>query len=152
MGKNIIKTNQKTVVKINLGIMTEPGFLDIDGKKLPFKLKSNSVTLLSCRNLVEKINPLNDGFIKFMNECWRVLKEGGQFRILTPYAGSMGYWADPTNVNGCTPHTFQYFDPNNKAGLYTLYKPKPWKVEQSFFQSDGVMEVLLSKILSNEKK
>lgn len=35
--------------------------------------------------------------IKFMNECWRVMKEDGQLLISTPYAGSFGYWQDPTH-------------------------------------------------------
>ncbi len=136
----------KKVIKVDLGLNPQPGFTFIDGRKKKFPLKDNSVTLLSSANLVEKINPADKGFIKFMDECWRVLKIDGQFRIITPYAGSMGFWADPTNVNGCNAQTWFYFDPTSKTGLYNAYKPRPWKINQCFFQSDGNMEVLLSKL------
>lgn len=132
------------VIKVDLGLGKQEGFKSINGLKPPFSLKDNSVTLLSCVNLVEKIQPKD--FIKFMDECWRVLKIYGQFRILTAYAGSTGYWADPTNVNGCNAQTWMYFDPTSPTKLYQVYKPKPWKVDRCFFQSDGIMEVLLIKL------
>jgi SAM-dependent methyltransferase len=148
----------KKVVKIDLsGGIPAVGFESIYPKSLSavdaakflenkIPLKSDSVTLLMAGHLVEHINPANKGFIKFMNECWRVLKVGGQLMISTPYAGSTGYWADPTHVNGCNAQTWYYFDPTSPTGLYTAYNPKPWKTERCFFQSDGVMEVLLIKL------
>lgn len=148
--------NNKSVIKIDLsGGTSSPGFLSIYPKplnalqaaqfvekKLP--LKSNSVTLLMAGHLIEHIEPRK--FITFMDECWRVLKEGGQFMISNPYAGSTGFWADPTHINGVNAQTWYYFDPTGPTGLYDTYKPKPWRVDRCFFQSDGVMETLLVKL------
>lgn len=115
----------------------------LEGK---WNVPDESVTLLMAGHIVEHINPANKGFIKFMDKAWKTLKIGGQMMISTPYATSTGYFADPTHVNPCNAQTWYYFDPTNATGLYTTYKPKPWKVDRCFFQSDGVMEVLLVKI------
>ena len=37
------------------------------------------------------------GFIRFMDEVWRILKPEGQFMISIPFAGSTGYWQDPSH-------------------------------------------------------
>lgn len=111
-------------------------------KRLPFK--DSSITLLSASHLLEKIP--RDRFIKFMDECHRVLKIGGQFRIAAYYGGSTPFWADPTHVNGLTVQSWNFFDPETMGGvLYQRYKPKPWKIEQVYVQTECTMEVLLSK-------
>lgn len=136
-----MKLNHKKIIKVDL-VNKQPGFIHVNGRKDKFPFKDNEVTLLLASNLINKIEPKR--FIKWMNECHRILKEGGQFLIQTPYAGSMGYWADPENINGCTPQTWQYFVP--ETPLYQQYKPKPWKVDRCSFQADGLMEVLLVKL------
>jgi SAM-dependent methyltransferase len=87
--------------------------------------------------------------LDFMNEVWRVMKPGGTFAIAVPYAGSRGFWQDPTHINGCNEVTWQYFDPDYP--LYTIYKPKPWKIRKGFpvYQVQGNMEVILEKISEN---
>ena len=111
-------------------------------KKLPFK--DNSITLLSASHIIEKIP--RERFIDFMNECWRVLKEDGQFRIAAYYGGSTPFWADPTHVNGLTIQSWSFFDPEMMGGqLYQKYKPKPWKIQQCYVQVECTMEILLSK-------
>ena len=157
--KNLLKSKEGEVLKVDLGCGQEkqPGFISLDGRGLlgvdivhdledfPYPLPTNSVTLIKAGHVVEKINPLNKGFIKFMDELWRILKYDGQLLISTYYAGSAGYWSDPCNVNGCTNHTWKYFDPLDPSGLYKAYKPKPWKVDKCVAQPDGIMEVLLIK-------
>ncbi len=54
--------------------------------------------------------------------------------------------ADPTHVNGCTMQTWSFFDPEGVGGaLYNKYKPKPWKLESCYVQTQATMEVLLRK-------
>lgn len=142
-----MKLNHKKVIKVDL-VGKQEGFIHADGKKMKLPFKDNEVTLLMAANLVNKIEPKK--FVKWMNECWRILKEDGQFLIQTPYAGSVAYWADPENINGCNAQTWHYFDPESQMGLYHLYKPKPWKVDRCAFQVDGIMEVLLIK--RNDKR
>ncbi len=116
---------------------------DIENLPLPFK--DETFTLLSASHVLEHINPHKFGFIKFMDECWRILKHDGQFRIATPMGGSMHFLADPTHINPIVPHTFHYFDPMQVTGLYKQYRPKPWAIQQIFWNPDGNIECLLSK-------
>ena len=144
------------IIKLDLAGDTPAGFISLEKdvrhnyKKVPYPIKDSSIDLIMASRVVEKINPADGGFIKFMNELWRVLKYGSQLMISTPYAGSALYWGDPTNINGCNASTWFYFDPEHPTGYYQRYKPKPWKIEQTFFVADGIMEVLLTK--RHEKK
>lgn len=85
-------------------------------------------------------------FMRFMDEVWRVLKPGGRFMAAFPFAGSPGFWQDPTHINGITHHTLAYFDPLDAGGfLYKIYKPKPWKIIMSSWHQEGNMEIVLEK-------
>lgn len=134
----------KKVIKLDLGVETpEDGFIACPiTRRLPYP--DYSVTLLSAAHVIEKIP--RDRFIAFMDECWRVLKEGGQLRIAAYYGGSTPFWADPKHVNGTTIQTWNYFDPEGGGGmLYQKYKPKPWKILSCFVQVQCTIEVLLEK-------
>lgn len=116
-----------------------------DSRKFPWPFADKTFTLLSASQVLQYI-PREDGvFIDFMNECWRILKDGGQFRIAVPFAGSTAYWSDPMNINGIVPQTFHYFDPLAPLNAYRIYKPKPWKIEALYWAPDGNIECLLSK-------
>jgi len=91
------------------------------------------------------------GFIRFMDEVWRITKPGGQFISVFPYAGSPGYFWDPTHLNPIRHETLAYFDPfakdsaGNMYNFYYIYRPKPWKVIKCFYDMNGFMEVALEK-------
>jgi len=120
-----------------------------DLEEFPWKdLPDNSVTVATATHVVEHINPAKGVFINFMNEVWRVLKPGGQFAIVTPYAGSHGYWQDPSHINPCNETTWKYFDPEDKITqgmLYGIYQPAPWQIQLNAFKKEGNMEVVLVK-------
>lgn len=91
------------------------------------------------------------GFVRFMDEVWRITKPGGQFISTFPFAGSPGYWQDPTHVNPITHVTMAYFDPlakdtaGNMYNLYTIYRSKPWKIVKCFYDQNGFMEIAMEK-------
>jgi SAM-dependent methyltransferase len=93
------------------------------------------------------------GFIRFMDEVWRITKPGGQFISTFPFAGSPGYWQDPTHVNPITHVTMAYFDPlakdsaGNYYNLYTIYRSMPWKIVKCFYDQNGFMEIAMEKRL-----
>ena len=145
-------------VKLDIGCgpLLKPGWIGIDHtiypnviqhelEDYPWPLPDDSVDLALASHIAEHINRANCGFIKWMDEIWRVLKIEGQLMIAMPYAGSPGYWMDPTHVNGCTEETWRYFDPMDKAGYFFTYKPKPWKIVNCSFDVTGYMEVALEK-------
>jgi SAM-dependent methyltransferase len=164
--KKLIET--KSYVNIDLGGgsgSTNKNFINVDKidgpnvdivhdlEDIPWPFPSGCANLLIASHIVEHINPHNNGFIKWMDEAWRVLKPGGQIMISTPYAGSMGYWQDPGHINGCNEVTWYYFDPLqkiDKSDLYHFYEPAPWKVENLGWNADSNLEVLLSKMLDDK--
>lgn len=151
--EHLLKSKSGEVLRLELGGGKQEGFISLgpkgdivhDIESYPYPIPDNSLTIIKTIHVAEKINPLNGGFITFMDELWRIMKYDGQLLISTFYAGSVGYWCDPCNVNGCTDETWDYFDPLRPTGLYKQYKPKPWKKVTSFANPDGLMEVLLVK-------
>lgn len=83
--------------------------------------------------------------MRYMDECWRIMRVGGQLAMVFPYAGSIGFHQDPTHAAPINENTLAYFDPEHDSHLWTIYKPKPWKIELSTYQVNGNMEVILSK-------
>lgn len=113
-------------------------------------LKKNVVTEKEVAAFVGEYKFLG-GFVRFMDEVWRITKVGGQFNSVFPYAGSPGYWQDPTHVNPITHVTMAYFDPlakdanENLYHLYSIYRPKPWKILRCFYDQNGFMEISMEK-------
>ena len=108
--------------------------------------------LISEKEVKETIGEIEPGaiFMRFIDEIWRVLKPGGQFMAAFPYAGSPGFFQDPTHCNNINEATLAYFDPFEAGGfLFKIYKPKPWKILQSALASNlnGNMEIVLEKRL-----
>lgn len=109
-----------------------------------------SKNILTKEDVAEKIGEYNAQpvFMRFMDEVWRIMKYDGEFISVFPYAGSQGFWQDPTHINGINEITFTYFDPLDEGTggqLYRIYKPKPWKIKYQSFQKQGFMEVVLIK-------
>jgi predicted SAM-dependent methyltransferase len=94
-------------------------------------------------HVVEHIPPHNLGFIKFMNEVWRVLKPGGEFAIVCPHGRSDGYIQDPTHCNMLNENTFLYFVQDHP--LWQFYKPAPWTIKYLSFDPTANIECVLVK-------
>ena len=163
MKKDIKKLlEDKSGIRLDLGCghNKQPGFVGLDMfpydgvdivhdlEDFPFPLPDECVLLATASHLLEHINPHKGVFIEFMNEVWRIMKIGGELAFVVPYAGSPGYWQDPTHVNPINRNTLAYFDPlDPKLGnqLYSFYKPKPWKIKVVNFQQQGNLEAVLIK-------
>lgn len=160
--EKLLKDNNLGIrVDLGCGSNKQPGFVGIDIRPLPgvdivqdleqfpWPLPDESVSFMVSSHVVEHINPARGIFLKFMDECWRILKPGGKFLIATPYAGSQGYFMDPTHCNPCNEMTWAYFDPLDRSNLYRIYEPAPWKILESSFNVNGNMEVALIKRLDD---
>ncbi len=129
---------------VGMDVRELPG-VDIvhDLEQFPYPLPDDCCLMIVGSHICEHIKPWHT--IGFFNELWRIMRADGQLALSMPYAGSMGFWQDPTHASGYVEATFQYFDP--KYPLYQIYKPKPWKIEEGFpvWQNSGNMEVLMRK-------
>ena len=85
-------------------------------------------------------------FLRFMDEAWRVLQDAGRFEFVVPYAGSTGFFQDPTHVNPLNRNTLAYFDPTHPAGLWGIYQPKPWKIISVIADPTENLDVVLEKL------
>lgn len=107
-----------------------------------------SKKVLTAEEIRKTLGEVDSGpiFIRLMDEIWRILKPGGQFIAAFPYAGSSGFFQDPTHINNINEATLAYFDPLEAGGyLYKIYKPKPWKILSSSWSMVGNMEIVLEK-------
>jgi len=84
--------------------------------------------------------------MRFMDEAWRVSRVGGQLAMVLPYAGSTGFYQDPTHASPISEATFFYFDPDHSSKLWHIYKPKPWKIDINTYQQNGNLEIILTKL------
>ena len=113
-------------------------------------LKKKTITKAEVEEFVGEYDYLG-GFVRFMDEVWRILKPEGQFAFVVPYGGNHSYFQDPTHVNPINEITLAYFDPlaRNAYGqlhnAYTIYRPLPWKIVSCSYAVNGILEVLLEK-------
>jgi len=168
MVKKNVSTKNKKIIEDKKGIRLDigcggnkmPGFVGIDIRKMegvdivqdleqfPWDLPDNCADVAVASHVVEHINPARGTFLKFMDEVWRILKPDCEFMIAAPYAGSPGYWQDPTHINPCNEITWEYFDPLapiTGGQLYRIYTPKPWKIKVNTWSNNGNIEVVLIK-------
>lgn len=153
------KLSRSSGIRLDIacGNNKQKGFFGIDAQDLPgvdlvydlnqypWPLPDESVVTAVSSHYVEHINPADGGFLKFMDEVWRILVPEGNLAISTPYGGSSRYWQDPTHCNGCNEHTWLYFDPINGTGLWGFYRVKPWKINNIYWSPVGDIEVALEK-------
>lgn len=160
--QKILSGKTGIMLDIGCGENKQKGFIGLDKRPLegvdivhdlevfPYPLPDDICHLIAGSHIVEHLKPWL--MIDFMNELWRIMKHRGQLALATPYAGSPGFWQDPTHCNGCNQATWQYFDP--RYPLYDIYFPKPWLLERGFpvWQTTGNLEVVMRKISEEDAK
>ena len=164
----LISENQGIFLDIGCGEYKQKGFIGMDIRDLPgvdivwdveeypWPLPDECVKTAMASHLVEHINPHKGGFLQFMDEVWRVMKVGGEFAIATPHGSSQGYLQDPTHCNPCNEATWDYFCPERVTDygvvLWSIYRPKPWRIKALAGHPAGNIEVVLIKLASVEYK
>jgi SAM-dependent methyltransferase len=177
MKKTLVVERRKGILlDLGCGGRKQPNFVGMDKRKLPgvdivhdlerfpYPIPTSSVLTCVCSHVLEHLKPWLT--LDVFNEVWRIMKPEGQWVISLPYAGSPGFWQDPTHCNGFNQDTFLYFDPRpdrlnwkeeKQDGIYVvtqvgepnilfdIYKPRPWKIIFCEWQSTGNMEIVLEK-------
>jgi len=115
-----------------------------DMEMFPYPLPDGCCLTIVASHIMEHIKPWLT--VDVMNELWRIAKPEGRLAISTPYAGSHGFWQDPTHCNGFNESTFTYFDPS--FPFWQVYRPKPWKILKGFpvWHVNGNIEAVLEKV------
>lgn len=85
----------------------------VDLTHYPWPWSDKTCDALHCSHYVEHVIDL----VAFMNECHRILKPGGELRIIHPYQHSDRAWQDPTHVRALNLVSWDYYDKEKRAGL-----------------------------------
>lgn len=133
-------------VKINIGAGTDiqEGYVNVDMVELPgidvvhnlmnypWPFEDSSANEIRAIDVLEHLPPYigeEHGVIKFINECWRILKPGGELYIQTPGWKAEFLWIDPTHVRGFDIQSMDFFDPEKPFGKSTgFYSPHKFSV------------------------
>lgn len=128
-------------LKINLGAGEDqtPGWVNVDMVDLkgidvvhnliefPYPFEDNSADEIKAVDVLEHLPPYigkDHGVIKFIEECHRILKPGGQLYMQTPGWKAEFLWIDPTHVRGFDKQSMDFFDPTTHFGKTTGFYSK----------------------------
>lgn len=96
----------------------------------PWPIATDTVEAIYSSDFLEHLgfDRSGDWFIRVMNECWRVMKTGGEAFHRCPLGTGEPAMRDPTHRRFIVPGTFQYFDPKYEVHRFngTDYGIKPW--------------------------
>lgn len=106
-------------MRLNLGAGGHPeeGYVNVDRVALPgiervhdldvgpWPWGAGSVSVVRAKDVFEHVNDP----VLFVNECWRVLVDGGLLWIRTPHYRSPDAFTDPTHKRFLTEHSFDYW-------------------------------------------
>lgn len=115
----VIKAGE-VILKLDLacGDRKEPGFIGVDHSPLPgvdvvcdlenypWDIASDSVFEIRASHYVEHTKDLK----LFMEECYRILVNGGVMTLIAPYYTSIRAFQDYTHVRPISENTFIYFN------------------------------------------
>ncbi len=95
---------------VNMDIVKNPG-VDIihDLEKFPYPFPENMFEEITCSHVLEHMNNLN----KVIEELWRITKNGGVIKILSPYALGPIYIGDPSHKTPICYRTFENYNIEN---------------------------------------
>lgn len=123
-------------MKLNLacGLNAFPDFTNVDKvdlpgvdmvydlEQFPWPFEDNSVEEVFCSHYIEHVPEI----IKFMDEIWRVCKDGAIVKFVAPYYTHYGAYADPTHCRVICDSTFLYYSkkwreqPSIRLGYYPI--------------------------------
>lgn len=129
-----------------------------DWNNYPWPLPDECAVWVQAIHVIEHVDPANGGFLRWMDEVWRIAKVGAQFRLIYPHFLSEGFGQDPTHCNPSNQSTLYYFCPDHFSGLWNFYRPKPWRIakdhrgqEQLYWSRSANVEALMIKMSMEEQ-
>lgn len=92
---------------------------------LPWPWPDNLFDQIVARSVLEH---LRINAIESMNECWRILRPGGQIFVKLPHWNSEVAHQDPTHYWLFSAHSLDQLDPDTQRGKdYAFYTTRKWK-------------------------
>ena len=96
-----------------------------DLNKFPYPLPDNSMQVIRAFDVLEHL----DDVVGFMNECHRIIKQGGVMDLRVCGWRNPNGWVDITHKRLMDVKSMDYFDPTTDLGSqYSFYTDKKWKI------------------------
>lgn len=124
---------------VNHDIASHSPHVDIahDLNKTPWPWQDREFAVVSAFDVVEHLSVDVD---TWLNECHRILSDGGTLVVRVPHYQHENAYTDPTHRKFFTPHTFDYWDKSTtlhqKYGFFYYMDAGLWWVIESV-KTDG---------------
>jgi SAM-dependent methyltransferase len=111
---------------------------------LPFSTREFYAVYAS--GVLEQIGP-NEQFVLALNECHRVLRNGGELTAIVPNAAHPIAFRDPFDCRQFTEESWQYFDLRSRfwQTYGQGYGFRPWMVRSVSTNGAGIMTAVMEK-------
>lgn len=97
---------------------------DLD--RLPWPWSDNSFDRILAISVLEHLQLT---LIQSVDECWRILRPGGQLHVKLPVWSHENAYLDPTHRWRFSPRTLNIFDPTTRYGRqYGFYTVRKWRI------------------------
>ncbi|MBN1270995.1 MAG: class I SAM-dependent methyltransferase [Candidatus Aminicenantes bacterium] len=113
-GKQKSKKTKPDDIVIGLDITKKGTEADIthDLDVFPYPFQNNEFDMIICFHTIEHLEDIP----QLMSELWRITKNNGIIKILTPAWNSVFSYTDITHKHHLTPWSFDYWDSTTKFG------------------------------------
>lgn len=146
--------NTKGIDKLHLGSgrNIKKGFINLDVTKLegvdivhdlnkyPYPFKNNTFNYILAEHVIEHLN----GWIKCMEEIYRISKNGAIVDIEVPHFASVSAFMDPTHKNYFSVNTFKYFEKKHEFSYYFKCKFEFIKGKITFPKYYSILKPIIS--------
>tara|TARA_Y100000589_G_scaffold18035_1_gene14978 strand:- start:2665 stop:3216 length:552 start_codon:yes stop_codon:yes gene_type:complete len=124
------------------------GIINHNLNEFPYPFDSETVDKVYIDNCIEHLdNPL-----RVMEEIHRMLKKGGEVKVIVPYFRSPYAFHDPTHKTFYTTESFSYYDPEHPICIRYDYTKAYFKVERIIFHENLKTSIIKSPIVKFANK
>ena len=124
------------------------GDISHDLNTFPYPFDTNSVDKVYIDNCLEHLNSPLD----VMEELHRILKVGGELKVIVPYFRSPSAFHDPTHKTFYTTLSFSYYDPDHPICKRYDYTKAHFKVEKIVFHEHLKSGLIKSSLVAFANK
>ena len=124
------------------------GDVNHDLNTFPYPFQGDSVDKIYIDNCIEHL----DSPLHVMEEIHRILKKGGEVKVIVPYFRSPSAFHDPTHKTFYTIESFSYYDPDHPICKRYDYTKAYFKVEKIVFHEHLKSGFLKSSFVSIANK
>lgn len=97
-----------------------------DLNRQPWPWHSDSIWMVVAQSVLEHLDLT---LVESLNECWRVLRPGGELHVKLPRWDSERTWIDPTHRRGYALGVLGNFDPDSPLWAHGYrYGARPWRL------------------------